>query len=166
MKALLEQFSIGLFFWQTLIFLILILVLKKYAWKAILDSIDKREQTIKDALENSKIVNQKLNQTTIEINKMIREANIKRSIILQETYELKKKIISDAKKEALDESNRIIQLSKINILHEKEQTMIELKKYIGLISINILEKVLTKEFLNKKTQKELIKHLISQLNVN
>lgn len=166
MEALLEQFSVGLFFWQTLIFLFLILILKKYVWVSILDSINKREEKIKNALEDSKMIRQKLNQTTIKIDKMIEKANIQRNVILKETHELKDKIILDARKEAYNESNRILKLAKVSIENEKKKTMTELKNYIGLISINMLEKVLNKEYLNKKTQEELIKNLVKQLNLN
>jgi F-type H+-transporting ATPase subunit b len=57
MEKLLEQFSLGLFFWSALIFVGLILLLKKFAWKPILDAINEREEGIKNALlsaENAK----------------------------------------------------------------------------------------------------------------
>jgi F-type H+-transporting ATPase subunit b len=50
MEKLISEFSIGLFFWQTVIFVILIFILKKYAWKPILDAVNEREEGIKNAL--------------------------------------------------------------------------------------------------------------------
>ena len=50
MEKLLSEFSIGLFFWQTIVFIFLILLLKKYAWKPILDAVNEREEGIKNAL--------------------------------------------------------------------------------------------------------------------
>lgn len=166
MKILLEQFSLGLFIWQTLIFLALLIVLKKYAWGSIIDAINKREEKIKNALEDSKIIHQQLNETNIKIDKMIKEANSKRDLILEETYALRDIIILNAKKQADNESYRIIKLAKEVIENEKKNTIVELKNYIGLISVNMLEKVLTKDLLNKKIQKELIKNLVKQLNLN
>ena len=53
MEKLIEEFSIGLFFWQTVIFLLLIWLLKKYAWTPILNTINEREEGIKNALESA-----------------------------------------------------------------------------------------------------------------
>ena len=50
MEKLISEFSFGLFFWQLLIFVGLIFLLKKYAWKPILDTVNERETSIKDAL--------------------------------------------------------------------------------------------------------------------
>lgn len=166
MKELLEDFSLGLFFWQTLIFLLLLFILKRYAWFIILDKINKREEKIKKSLENVEIINKKLNETNIKIEEMINKAKIKRDLILQETYKLKDLIISEAKKVAHDESNRILKLEQKVINDEKKQAFIELKSDIGMLAINMLEKVLCKELLNKKMQKELIKNLTQSLNLN
>ena len=50
MEKLITEFSIGLFFWQTVIFIFLILLLKKFAWKPILDAVNESEEGIKNAL--------------------------------------------------------------------------------------------------------------------
>ena len=50
MEKLINEFSFGLFFWQSLIFIGLILLLRKFAWKPILDAVNERETSIKDAI--------------------------------------------------------------------------------------------------------------------
>ena len=50
MEKLISEFSFGLFFWQLLIFIFLLLLLKKFAWKPILDSVNERESFIKNAM--------------------------------------------------------------------------------------------------------------------
>ena len=53
MEKLINEFSFGLFFWQLLIFIGLILILKKFAWKPILDTLNERENSIKESLESA-----------------------------------------------------------------------------------------------------------------
>ena len=53
MEKLIEDFSVGLFFWQLVLFVGLILLLKKFAWKPILDSVNEREDGIKSALASA-----------------------------------------------------------------------------------------------------------------
>ena len=54
MEKLISEFSSGLFFWQTIIFVTLIFLLRKYAWKPILDTVNEREKSIRDSLNSAK----------------------------------------------------------------------------------------------------------------
>ena len=53
MEKLISEFSFGLFFWQLLIFIFLVLLLKKFAWKPILDTVNERESSIKNAMSEA-----------------------------------------------------------------------------------------------------------------
>ena len=53
MEKLVNDFSFGLFFWQIIILVVLIVLLKKFAWKPILDALNDRERGIQDALESA-----------------------------------------------------------------------------------------------------------------
>ena len=53
MEKLISEFSLGLFFWQSLIFIGLLFMLRKFAWKPILDAVNDRETSIKDALTSA-----------------------------------------------------------------------------------------------------------------
>lgn len=54
MDKLINDFSFGLFFWQLLLFLLLLFILRRFAWKPILNAVNEREKTIEDSLNQAK----------------------------------------------------------------------------------------------------------------
>ncbi|MCB9202692.1 MAG: F0F1 ATP synthase subunit B [Flavobacteriales bacterium] len=166
MDKLLEQFSLGLFFWQTLIFIALLIILKKYAWKPILDAVNKREETIKGSLEEAKLAREELKNLTIKNDKIIKEAKMERDAILRDARELKEKVIAESKEVAREEADKIIAAAKVSINNEKMSAITELKNQVASVSIDIAEKVLNQELSNKKSQQELVEKLVKQTNLN
>jgi F-type H+-transporting ATPase subunit b len=166
MDKLLDQFSVGLFFWQSLIFLLLLFLLKKFAWKPILDALHQRETTIKDSLEQAKLAREEMQRLTAKNDTIIKEAKMERDAILRDARELKDKIVAESKVIAQNEANKIIEIAKVSIENEKKSAITELKNQVASISIDIAEKVLTKELSDKKAQTELINNLVKQTNLN
>ena len=74
MEKLIEEFSIGLFFWQTIIFVILIFLLKKFAWSPILKAVNDREQGIKDALDSAEAAKKEMQSLQADNEKIMKEA--------------------------------------------------------------------------------------------
>ena len=109
MEKLIEEFSIGLFFWQTVIFLLLIWLLKKYAWTPILNTINDREEGIKNALESAEKAREEIKTLKASNDKVLKEAKIERDNILKEASSLKKSILEEAKSEAKTEAQKIIE---------------------------------------------------------
>ena len=108
MEKLIEEFSIGLFFWQTVIFLLLIWLLKKYAWTPILNTINDREEGIKNALESAEKAREEIKTLKASNDKVLKEAKIERDNILKEASNLKKSILEEVKTEAKTEAQKII----------------------------------------------------------
>ena len=103
MEKLLGEFSVGLFFWQTLLFVALILLLKKFAWKPILDAVNEREQGIKDALDSAEQAKQEMANLQADNEKLLKEARAERDAMIKEARDIKNKMINDAKEEAKGE---------------------------------------------------------------
>lgn len=165
MEALLEQFSLGLFFWQTVIFLVLLFILKKFAWKPILNAIDKREESIKISLEKAKLARKEIEQINDKSNNIIKKAIVERDAILKEAYILEEKILLKSKNQAQNEAKQILELAKVSIKNEKIVAIMELKNQLSTISISIAEKILQKELSDKKSQINLVENLIKQYNL-
>ena len=87
MEKLIEQFSVGLFFWQTILFLVLVFILKKYAWKPILDSVSEREDTIRESLDSAENAKKELAELQSKNESLIAEAKIERDALLKEARE-------------------------------------------------------------------------------
>src|SRR6187431_495723 len=145
MDKLINQFEFGLFFWQILIFVGLILLLKKFAWKPILDAVNDREQGIKDALLSAENARQEMQNLQADNQRILNEARAERDTMLKEAREMKEKMVSDAKNEAQAASQKEIEKAKTAIQSEKNAAMADLKAQVSSLSLEIAEKILKDE---------------------
>lgn len=151
----------GLIFWQTLTFLMVLFILKKFAWKKILDAIKNRENTIREALESARKARLAVDQLKSNNEILIREANLERDKILKDAMSTKNSIIEDARIEADKLKNKTILDGKVIIDRERESAISFLKDYTVNFSLKIAEKLLQKELKSDKSQKDLINSLLN-----
>ena len=166
MEKLINDFSFGLFFWQTLIFLLLIFLLKKFAWKPILDAVNEREEGIKNALLSAEIAKRDMQNLKSDNEKLLAEARVERDVILKEAREIKDKIVSEAKDEAQVQAGKMIEQAKAAINSEKNAAMAELKNQVSNLSIAIAEKVLRSELADKDSQTKLVEKMLGDVKLN
>ena len=166
MDKLINDFSIGLFFWQSLVFLLLIFVLKKYAWKPILNAVNEREKSIEDALkeaEKARLEMQSLQQSNEVI---LKEAREERERILKEARDMKNKMITEAKEAAATEADKAIVSAKAAIEAEKTAAIAELKNQAASLSIDVAEKILGQELSAENKQTAMIGKMIEDVKFN
>jgi F-type H+-transporting ATPase subunit b len=125
MEKLLSEFSIGLFFWQTVIFVCLIFLLKKYAWKPILDSVNEREEGIKNALLSAEKAKEEMASLQSDNEQTLKKARLERDGLLKEAREIKQKLIDDAKNEASAEAKKILIQAKETIKSENNEAIVD-----------------------------------------
>lgn len=166
MESLLEQFSVGLFFWQTVLFVVLIIVLRAFAWKPILEAVGEREQNIANALKEAEKAREELENLQSSNESLLKEARIERDNILKEAKEIKEKTINDSKEKAKEEAEKIITAAKETINTEKLAAMAELKNEVASMSIEIAEKILGEELSSDAKQKKLIDNLTDEVTMN
>ncbi|MDZ7742613.1 MAG: F0F1 ATP synthase subunit B [Bacteroidota bacterium] len=162
----LVQPGIGLIFWMTLSFGIVIWILAKFAWKPIMKSLKEREDTIDDALHAADKAREEMKQLKVGNEALLAEAKEERDAILREARKVKGKIIEEARVKANDEANRIVENAKGRIENEKMAAMTDLKNQIASLSIEIAEKILKHELSDEKKQKEFVQKLIDDVNLN
>ena len=165
MEKLLEEFSIGLFFWQTLIFIALIFLLRKFAWKPILDAINEREDGIKSALESAEKARQEMASLQSDNEETLKKARVERDTLLKEAREIKQKLIDEAKNEANEEAKKIIVQAQETIVSEKNAAIVDLKKQVANLSVDIAEKVLEEKLSDDKDQMKLVKELVKDVKI-
>ena len=165
MEKLITEFSIGLFFWQTIIFVALILLLKKFAWKPILDSVNEREQGIKDALLSAEKAREEMASLQSDNELTLKKARAERDALLKEAREIKQKLIDDAKIEAKNEASKIIAQAKEAIQNEKNSAIVDLKNQMADLSVGIAEKVLQSKMSEDKAQMNLVQELIKDVTL-
>ncbi|WP_152286007.1 F0F1 ATP synthase subunit B [Flavicella marina] len=166
MEKLIEQFSLGLFFWQSVLFVALVLLLKKFAWKPILEAVNEREEGIKNALESAEEAKKEMQSLNADNERILKEARAERDTLLKEARELKDKIIADAKEDAQEQATGIIDAAKAAIEVEKQAAIADLKTQVAHLSIDIAEKVVKQELSAKKDQLELVDKMLGDVTLN
>ena len=156
----------GLIFWTGLSFLILLFVLKKFAWKPILNSVNTREKSILDALASAEAAKKEMENLTADNEKLLKEARIERDGMLKEAREMKTKMISDAKEDAKAEADKMIVNAQAAIQSEKKAAVAEIKNQVASLSIEIAEKVMKNELGNKGEQLKLVETMLGDATLN
>ncbi|MBP7174095.1 MAG: F0F1 ATP synthase subunit B [Cloacibacterium sp.] len=166
MERLINDFSIGLFFWVFVIFLVIIFVMAKFAWKPILQSINDRETSIADALNQAKLARDEMQNLKAENERIIREAKVERDAILKEAREIKDKIVAEAKDVAKVEGDKMIEAAKHSIAMEKAAAMDDIKSQIGNLSVTIAETILKQKLEKSDAQNALVNTMLENKNLN
>ncbi len=148
--------GIGLIFWTSVVFLLLIILLKKFAWKPILSAVNDRNKSIEDALAAAEKTKAEMTELSANNEKILSEARMKRDSILKDARAIKDKTIADAKNQASEEAEKIIISAKEQINNEKLKAMTELKNHVADISISMAEKIIKTELKDSYKQKMLI----------
>ncbi|WP_294218965.1 F0F1 ATP synthase subunit B [uncultured Chryseobacterium sp.] len=158
--------GIGLLFWMTLTFVVLLFLLAKFAWKPIVNAVNDRETSIVDALNQATLARKEMETLKEDNERIIREAKIERDAILKEAREIKDRIVGEAKDVAKAEGDRMIEAAKQTIETEKNAAMADIKTQIGAISVNIAESILKQKLDNSEAQNELVQNYLNQSNLN
>ena len=166
MEKLLNDFSVGLFFWQTLLFLVLLFLLRKFAWKPILEAVNEREDSIQEALDSAKEAKLEMAKLKSDNEDLLNEARAERDEMLKEARGIKDGIVADAKTTASQEAEKIIASARESIQHEKMAAITELKNQVAVLSIEIAEKILKDELSSADKQKAIIDNVVKDINLN
>ncbi len=156
----------GLVIWTFFTFLLVLFILKKYAWKPILHAVKVREETIQFSLEaaaKAKKEVEKLEQTKTE---MINEAKAERDVLIKEAREIKQGILEEAKSKAQEEANKILENARVLIEREKNEAVQDLKSKVAALSVDIAGKLLEQELETTDKQKAIIDSALKEVNFN
>ena len=159
---LFNDFSIGLFVWQTVLFLALLFLLRKYAWKPILSAVEEREEGIKGALDAADNAKKEMEALNADNERVLREAKAERDSILKEAREIKDTIIAEAKTQATEEADKVMASAREQINNEKMAAITELKNQVADLSIDIAEKILKSELKDDSKQKEIVNNALKE----
>ena len=158
--------GIGLIFWTTLFFLILLFILGKFAWPAILTAIKARNESIRQALDSAEKAKEEMAKLQADNKKILSEAKAERDAMMKEAKQLKDQLIADAKEQASEEARKLVANARESIQAEKKAAINDLKVQVANLSLDIAEKILKKELEDSKAQKELINTLINEADLN
>jgi F-type H+-transporting ATPase subunit b len=166
METLISNFSVGLFFWQAIIFVALIFLLRKFAWGPILNAVNEREESIEEALNAAEEARLKLAELKTDNEALLNKAREERDVILKEARTMKSAILDEAKKAASQESEKIVTAARESIQHEKMAAITELKNQVAVLSIDIAQKILKDELSSDEKQKAIIDNVVKDIVLN
>ncbi len=156
----------GLLFWQVVIFLALVILLAKFAWKPILSSLKEREDSIQQALDQAEKAKQEMAALKSDNEKLLKEAREERDKILRDARTAGNKIHEEAQASAKKTADKIIEDAKAVIQTEKQAALRDVRTQVASFSLDIAEKLIKKNLSDDKSQKDLVDSLIKDLKLN
>ena len=166
MDKLVNDFSAGLFFWQIILFVLLLLLLRKYAWRPILNAVNEREEGIKNALAAAEDAKKEMQNVTADSEKLLKEARAEREAMLKEAREIKDKIVADAREQSKLEGDKMIKQAQATIESEKKAAIADIKDQVASLSVEIAEKVIKGQLTSKDKQLKLVEEMLTDIKLN
>ena len=157
---------LGLLVWTLLAFIIVFLILKKFAWKPILKSLSEREDNIANSIASAEKIKLEMAQFKNENETLLVKAREERAQMLKEAKDIKDKMIHDAKDQAKEAAAKIVADAHASINQQKMAAITDLKNQVGKLVIEVSEKVLRRELSNKTEQENYIKQLAESAKLN
>lgn len=158
--------GIGLIFWSTLFFLVLLFILGKFAWPAILTAVKARNESIRKALDAADRAKEEMAKLQADNEKILAEAKAERDALLKEAKEVKDRLIAEAKEKASEEAKKIVKNARESIQTEKAAAIDDMKDQMATLSVDIAEQILREKLKETKAQKALVDKLIKEADLN
>ncbi|HEU5289494.1 MAG TPA: F0F1 ATP synthase subunit B [Cyclobacteriaceae bacterium] len=156
----------GLIIWQAIIFILLVILLSKFAWKPILGSLKEREESIQNALDTADKARAEMAKLTSDNEKLLKEAREERDKMLKEAREVANRLKDEAQSDAKKAADKIINDARAAINVEKEAALRDVKTQVAMFSLEVAEKLMKKNLSSDKEQKGLIEGYIKDLKLN
>lgn len=158
--------ELGLIFWQLVIFLLVLFLLAKFAWKPILTALHEREDSIDQALRMAEQAKLEMQNLKAGNEKLLTDARLERDKTLKEGQNIAAQLIEQAKTTAVEEANRIAQQAREAIQQEKNQALAEVRNTAAQLSVDIAERLLRRELADPAAQQKLVDEYLKDVKLN
>jgi F-type H+-transporting ATPase subunit b len=158
--------DVGLVFWSSVAFIVLLVVLGKFAWKPIMTAISEREQGIENALAKADQMKAEMATMQGETEALMQKAREERATLIKEAKEQSDKMVAEAKEKAKSEYDRIVADAQLAITQQKNAALIDVKNQVGALVVEVSEKILRRELSNKTEQETYIQQLAEGVKLN
>ncbi|MBL0310103.1 MAG: F0F1 ATP synthase subunit B [Bacteroidetes bacterium] len=158
--------AIGLIFWMVISFSLLLFILTKFAWKPILNMIKEREHTIENSLNEANKARAEMAHLVAKNEDLLNQAKEERNKILHDAKEAAERVKADIMNTAQKQAEEKIQMAFREIEIQKKAAITEVKNTVGLMALEIAEKVIRKELKSSNEQTEFVNKLAKEANLN
>ena len=156
----------GLLFWQTITFLALLLLLSRFAWKPIMNSLREREETIEGALRSAELARQEMTKLRADNERLLDEARAERDAMMRKAQQTADAIVEEAKNKAAAESNRIVESARAAILSERQAAIDDIRRQVATLSVDIAEKVIRRQINGDTQQRQLVDQFVKDIHLS
>jgi F-type H+-transporting ATPase subunit b len=156
----------GLLLWTTIIFGLFWFLIGKFAFRPISNALKKREEDIQSSLDTAKHAKEEMMKLKAENDKLLARAREERAMILREAKDAGNQMVFDAKQKAKEEASKIVASAKIEIDNQKKHALSEVKSQVGIMALDIAEKVLRKELKSDPAQEKYVEDLVTEIKLN
>jgi F-type H+-transporting ATPase subunit b len=158
--------DIGTIFWMFLMFVAVLVILRKFAWVPILNALENRERSIRDSLSSADRAREEMEQLKADNEKIMARARQERDDMLRETKKTSEQILAEAREKASEEARLLLEATRELIENEKTSAVDEIRRKVAELSVDIAEKILREKLKDDKQQKELVENLIKDIKLN
>jgi len=158
--------AIGQIFWGGIVFIILLILLKKFAWKPILTAVSDREKAIQESIDLADKTKAEMKQLQAQNESLLRDARAERDVMIKEATDSGKRLIQESKEAAKAQFDKIVAEAQIVIQAEKAAAIADLKTQVASLSLEIAEKVIKGELASNDKQKALADKLAADISLN
>jgi F-type H+-transporting ATPase subunit b len=156
----------GLLFWQTITFLVLLLLLGRFAWKPIMSSLREREETIEGALRSAELARQEMTKLRADNERLLDEARAERDAMMRKAQQTADAIVEEAKNKAAAESNRIVESARAAIQSERQAAIDDIRRQVATLSVDIAEKVIRRQINGDTQQRQLVDQFVKDIHLS
>ncbi len=154
--------EIGTIIWTVITFVILAALLGRFAWKPMLQMLEQRETSIKDALDQSQRARAESEETLRKNQEILASARRETATIFEqgrrESEEMRAELLAKARKEAQD----LLEQGKRQIQHEQKQAIAQLRGQVAELAIRGAEHLISRS-LDDDKHRELVTEYVQSL---
>lgn len=158
--------ALGTIFWATLIFLILLVLLRAFAWKPILGAIKSREESIRSSLESAVEARKDMERLKADNQVILKEAREERDLLMKEARTSRDRLIAEARNQAKTEAEKIIEKARVGIEREKATAIADFRNQVASLSVEIAEKILRGKLKDREVQDKLVSDLLDEVDLS
>lgn len=158
--------GIGLIFWTSVVFIVLLVVLKKFAWTGIMEALKERSKFIQDSLDSADKAQEEMKALQASNENLLQEARIERNKMFAEAKTTNNQLHEESKESATAEYTKIVESAKDEIERQKNEALADVRNQVAEFSLQIAEKLVRKNLDNEGAQKQLIETYLKEAKLN
>ena len=158
--------DLGLIFWSFVTFVIVFLILRKYAFRPIVEALKEREAHIDNALKSAEQARLEMAKLKNDNEKLLDEARAERDTMMKKAQQTADRIVEESKEKAAAESNKIVEAARLAIQQERQAAIQDIKQQVASLSLEIAEQILRGQLKDKPAQRTLVSQLINDAKLN